>query len=1036
MREIRIHGVAGTPPQDMLGVPAAADVERVTSYVDPRTGFYRTRPGVEVGWWSGPDGVSQPPPGVVSEAYSWGALTSSGGSFIEALRRAGWLSLLPLALVNVAYWARPGIDKPSVGRTWTAVAIRWAGLLMTAALIASVCLVAIDLVAWQCFRGGGQVCSFAVSVPFFGTVDLSGALGFLGQAPWRHPARRVLVGSLLPIFVLLALWLLSRQSSRRYEAVPDLPSGWSRADAARDSLPGLDGDQPILRRERMWQGQLRVGRQQLLHVSVGLAVTVQYAALTLLSDPDDPEAPWWRVLGQVQQEQSWLSLVVVVAGLSLVAAFAGSALSVQDGNDFHGLAQDRPVLDGWARIASATAVALAVVAYAALVGLALGPLSAVPIFEGREALAEVPFVGFIFVLLAAIVAGLTFASRGGWWPWLAAAVPIGLAVITNAALPRTAAESPSTWPTVAAAALWIAAIVGLLYVFHRTSLTPEHAWGGAGPGVVLGAATLVALVFSASLVVGLGAVLNGADPVTQLQSDFNPERSAGQVAIALGPVANPAEALTADGPVTLRDGSVCVTPDAVTVTSGSLVAAGLSAMPAGPPFGGDGIARAVPDVLLSSGQLTLPAGQLLLQDSTLATAPTCAAESVPGTFVAAGEVPIGGPLLVAGEVLVRTQQVPQELLEVPSLLLWFAALVPIWLLGALLMALFTWLVLRRRGGPAVDDQLAVDDPADEAGWDDVRRRGPRLVAAYAHRSERLGGLLALLTAFVGLAGILGASTTEPPWRRIEQLHALGDIGLLVTIGLALAILWFASGVRRSASLRRQAGILWDVSTFWPRVAHPFGPPCYAERVVPETTRRVREALAEEPTRPVVLSGHSQGSTIVAAVAARLSDDQLRRLRLVTYGSQLRAWFGRIFPGVFGPDAMGTSPIQGPWLFRSSVPDAPAQILPADGDDGPWQPPLAEVADHSLRYRVQAGSAQTRWVNFFRRSDPLGFLVFSDRESPHDAPIGTWQDRYLGEVAANHDLQTHSNYQGSEDYRDLITHWARMAVAEDDEGRDG
>ena len=38
-----------------------------------------------------------------------------------------------------------------------------------------------------------------------------------------------------------------------------------------------------------------------------------------------------------------------------------------------------------------------------------------------------------------------------------------------------------------------------------------------------------------------------------------------------------------------------------------------------------------------------------------------------------------------------------------------------------------------------------------------------------------------------------------------------------------------------------------------------------------------------------------------AAAAQLADDEIERLRLVTYGSQLRTWYGRIFPGVLGPE---------------------------------------------------------------------------------------------------------------------------------------
>src|SRR5262245_17699726 len=103
--ELRVHGVAGTPPEDTLGVPAATLVAG-----DDRAGFYRPY---------GPDGGACPPvAGRQVEAYSWSGLTSGGRA------SALWLLLTPFMLVNVAAFAGAvplGLDPghPSPGRTTT-----------------------------------------------------------------------------------------------------------------------------------------------------------------------------------------------------------------------------------------------------------------------------------------------------------------------------------------------------------------------------------------------------------------------------------------------------------------------------------------------------------------------------------------------------------------------------------------------------------------------------------------------------------------------------------------------------------------------------------------------------------------------------------------------------------------------------------------------------------------------------------------------------------------------------------------------------
>src|ERR1700741_391018 len=87
--ELRIHGVSGTPPVDMLDSPL---VRQVAGDEDGR--FFRPvdAAGEEI---CAPDGH-------VVEGYHWGPLTS--GTWRQAL----WLVLIPFGLVNGAYFLLPG----------------------------------------------------------------------------------------------------------------------------------------------------------------------------------------------------------------------------------------------------------------------------------------------------------------------------------------------------------------------------------------------------------------------------------------------------------------------------------------------------------------------------------------------------------------------------------------------------------------------------------------------------------------------------------------------------------------------------------------------------------------------------------------------------------------------------------------------------------------------------------------------------------------------------------------------------------------
>ena len=99
-------------------------------------------------------------------------------------------------------------------------------------MILSPCVVAIDMIGWQCYRYG---------VP--GCTQVPGQLDFL--ATLTAP-RRLAVTSLVPMLLVGLLWVLSRKTLIRYEETPTpkaapLPSGTTPPDPGR---------RPILLRPR------------------------------------------------------------------------------------------------------------------------------------------------------------------------------------------------------------------------------------------------------------------------------------------------------------------------------------------------------------------------------------------------------------------------------------------------------------------------------------------------------------------------------------------------------------------------------------------------------------------------------------------------------------------------------------------------------------------------------------------------------------------------------------------------------------------
>lgn len=133
---------------------------------------------------------------------------------------------------------------------------------------------------------------------------------------------------------------------------------------------------------------------------------------------------------------------------------------------------------------------------------------------------------------------------------------------------------------------------------------------------------------------------------------------------------------------------------------------------------------------------------------------------------------------------------------------------------------------------------------------------------------------------------------------------------IVYIGVALA--W------RSLTWRKARMSPFDSGTSFPRSFHPFAPPSYAERAVPELTRRIWWLHDNECQ--AVLTAHSQGSMVAAAVLAHRSSqqgDESRAIGLVTLGAPLAKLYRWVFPALVS-DGLPPSIAAGRMVVFSAV----------------------------------------------------------------------------------------------------------------------
>ncbi|MBO0608335.1 hypothetical protein [Myceligenerans salitolerans] len=899
--ELRIHGMANTPPHHILDLPAD---EVVQTDGDGLGSFWVPTPEADAR-------DREPAPGdmrdravpagdpheirndVRREAYSWGAMSRLGrlplggvlGVVGTVATRVMWVAIVPFGLANAGYWARripPALREPTAGRILpdpSAALTRVFALLLTLLFTTTTATVALSTIGTRCMGAvTGETVSVCARIPdelyWLARLDHGDRLGWL---------------SLVTVVAVAVLVLIAHSGSVKFE---------SRVSALMAGETAVSTDGPVLRRPGFWTRRTGTGalyshlaaalgllsalmlwtsERTAWAAAPGFAVAMVATWIVALRTDDDGvqvEVPRWKPRA---------AFALLVGGLLVWAGawvtLAGSAPPAET-----------PRLIGIEATPGLLVVALTGIASAALVW--------------RRARRPGPALTMLWLLpplvATACTAVATLAAPGGQ------PLPITVRAVLL---------------TVAVAALAVPA--GWAVARRRANGSRAEGWGGAGPGVFLLLSTAAAAIFSSLAVVGVQWYLRSAPTGVVV-----PE-SRGGLFLEVVIDADPGEIVPVPPVYTEFGASVAVILVVSMLLLAALVApAAVDAVRSGTLW--------IPPAVNTSGPRRGPGAR----------AARAAGRGLPG--VRAGDVIEPGLLNPAALRALRARQL--------------AAMSHRSELAVSALAVASWIALVATVPLAVSPG-DLGDPATLA-----------------------------LPGFIGdPAGLF----TVPAWLTALAVPMLGTLAAaLVASALAGAL----------ANDSRPWGLLWDVLCFLPRSAHPFGPPSYAERAVPEVRSRVdswltavdvdddayREALARR--RRVVLSAHSIGGVLAAAVVLIRSGNPVHRqgladgrVGLLTYGVQLRPYFGRFFPELLGPGALGLPPVGPPaWSgdpWRAD--DVDLQAAPASefslrgllvpgvtaGNEAPGDEAAGAEAAEAGR-----PAGPPAWINLWRRTDFLGFPV--------------------------------------------------------------
>lgn len=868
-----------------------------------------------------------PPPGLRTrrEAYSWGNMARSGGGPLAMIGtlfvQIGWLLILPFGLCNVAYWTRSiPTDQPT--KSWRggrgAPSLRLFALGLTLIYVTALASVSLDLIGVQCFRQAGTVCS-----------QLPAVFDALAGLP---RAQRLAILTLIPLGIMLLLYAISHRARVEYE-----PNIARLAKPRTGTEPGTGAPVPPVLPGAALSPATAESPEAAQAPGAGTPATTPTPAVAPPGTPLLALAEFW-VQARVAATTERLHLAAVLLLLTFVLASDRVYVSLEERQ----LAQfDPPVALATAPIGS-VALGLAVLVLAWVLVL-VGQASTT---DPDRVLSRRRWAGIVLVGSALLLLVTGLSSIGD---------PAGLiAPAANSDPVRVIGlEAGPTLLVAVLLGLSVAALgwrrglpmsLSLVVLLSALALVVVGRTLSEGPDVIAPAAVPYYLAAAALVLIELALVL-----VYPLGAD----RAALRTTLAQ-------EGWRGMGP-----GVVMLLALGVAMTLASLVVVGFAAWLAIPfaPAPANGLRTVVAFPLI-----------------------------VPPAYVEFGVLLLGILLVFLAFTVV--------------------ILVP---LVTRLHRLSTPPLTRDGNVPDPGEQIAplprygeTGGPLIEVSADRIMLRAlkARRFAAITQRGEPLLGILAV-TVGVGLAAtvvlrIPEAPATAVPPTSANFIDALTIAAPSIAIGVLSATALTALGfiaLNALTKAERPLGLLWDLICFLPRAGHPFGPPCYSDRVVPELNSRVRAWLEPDGTpsaqRRVVLSAHSLGavlavSTIFAHVARTAgnqpiagtpagADESVPRIGLLTYGTQLRAYFGRFFPELLGPEVLGTRPCLAPRLVGGDP--WLRQVLADENDEGQ---PVSHRPGSLRAVLTPAPALSTEtdappppfWISLWRRTDFLGFPVNS------------------------------------------------------------